>query len=905
MGIDHVYAAAGDLSELILTATPTASIGSNITYSVNYKNISSQELKNSRVSTSVQVGANYVTDSATQNGTYCEDRVIWDLPTIAPGANFEASFAAKVLATGETKTHGPACPASNIVLMATVEKTGIQNENGQNPDYGIKDLGGGQEVTIVDTNKMDINISPSVDYRANFSLIGKDRFAFDHDYISASKSIDQMKIVLDKISGSNSGNGFLIKDPATALSSGIVVALYNDLSDTDKNDVIKTALGINNDGDYPQEFEEAYYIKTADNRVLIAANSHYGLSHGIEVFLRSFGYRLFFMEGDREYGGDLRMASLASIGKSKNWEIIPPVSAKITAMIHIKDRPYFKGRYISMAGTDWVWSTPTALEDFNSWYRALLSSHLTNTPGHRYQALWSNTLYNEGEFAGRRGYEIFNTNLNKPNPSDNFILGFDSTHFPERFDHHAYTSKKFPYPSVDTYGTICTQYEVEDGACKEIYKPNFSNEKVRELWVQLEKQAIDSLLPASWNPDSAQIIAVVSLAASDGDNWNLSTITDPMARSWYENWYNSLPESVEKNKFSAENWNGLNRSDWAYGISNYVHYRLSEIYQSEISTGELKIEYSTLAYSHQSQPPNFKLYEDIDIIIKSEYCGYPECGPGNVALYNKWALAHGQPNRKFSLSYFFNIKEFGRDYQPSIIPTTKEGFKSYFVDNLASIGLNGLSANTQSSMGLNGLNFNLLAFGMWNPKINFDYLKQDFLDKSFGNNGTTTDCSDSSSSIRGCMRQYFDVISIDNLKIVNSNHIAKALNLLDKSYSLAKAQSDSDPTNIEKLKIVYRINDFKINWYHMYLVQQLRYFPENNRGSIVDQFFNQLFFRQGKSYMASWEALGFIMNPDPLVKDNGFQFIHNDALPDTSELGSYWNVNTIPQRWTGNECSQP
>gem|GEM_PF-1474550 len=858
-----------------LTVTPTSviqGVPAKITYSVTYNGDAT--VANSTVSTPIPPQTSFnAADSASKiNGGECffdggQNKIYWTLTQASPTLDVQFVVDYPSLNPGNC----PNLPVEPTVLTATIEKTGIRNESGLETSYGLKDLGGGSEVVLAENNQalMQINVSPSVDYRANF-YYAPGSWTWDEDYVSASKSIDYLKTLLDKMSGVVDPNQFKISwknsnGTATSLTSGIVIALYNDLPNADKNDAtLRSKLGIGSAN--TEDFLEAYYIKTTNDRILIAANGMYGLSHGIQMFLRAYGYRMYFMEGDREFGNDARMA-----GAQKNWEIIPEAE-RLMANLHLSDRPAISGRFIFIAGSDWWKPTPTAMYDYTAWYRAIFANAVTKAYGHKYQELWGNKTYLGGEFTNQKGYAIFNAH-------PEFVLGFNQTRYPDRFDHHL-------YEGVDTYGTICLQAEAEDRKCPALYMLNFANPSLRNLWLQYEKDKINTALA---DRGSGVADLSISLTASDGLGWYFEGITNPADQNWYPNWYDSL-SIAEKANYSKDGWAYDHPSDQYYGMANFMYQELTSAYAQEISSGILKLDIGILSYALESQPPHFKLHENIEVMIQSSYCGYPDCGPGNVAIWSDYASSQGQPDRKFILSQFVDIKEFSRDFYPSIVPSTSAGFKEFFVDRMANLGLSGVRFTSQSHNGISGLGLDLLAFGTWNPQLDYENYTQDFFDKAFGSVGSATECT----SVRGCIRQYFAAISTENLQVADVNSYAKAVKLLDDAYNLAKANYTNSNKQSD-LQIVYRINDLKLNWYHTYLVDQLRYNSNLlNRSDLINQFFGQLFFKQGKSYMVSWEAMGYIMNP---AAPSAYHYI------DTSEVG-YWDVETTPQKWTGT-CSAP
>jgi len=745
---------------------------------------------------------------------------------------------------------------STDTLTASIENTSIQNESGQNPDFGIKDLGSPETVTLADSNQalLPIKVSASIQYQANrIPAIT----TWYEGYYMASKSIDKFKTILDTVSGAGA-SPFIINYPVASdnLNTGIVIALYDDLPSVDKTDAeIISKLGV---GSSSGDFTEAYYIKTdqSRNRVLLTANTQYGISAAIQMFLRSLGYRQFFLEGDRDYGGDNFM-----LDAGKNWEIIPPAYPRVTASLHLSDIPYMNQRFLWIEGSNYRSSTPTAFEDLTAWYRSNMNVNrvdFNNTTF--YQNLWQNHLYGGQntdtaapdyfEFAGMRGYEIFNAH-------PEFITG---------------------YPS-DTYITNppCPQTDAVAGSCPEGYIPDWSNPEVRNIWLRYGKDLVSI--------DGGAGTVGITLTPGDGAHWNMES-TPSFDQNWYPDWYNDLP-TEEKLKYSADNWDYRSPSDEAYAMANWMYREMNYYYKDQIAAGTLKLDFGFLTYSLFQMPPNFKVANDILITVNQDYCGFPGCDRESFPIYKEWAVVNNQTDRIFASTRFLDIRIFNPDYQPSVLPNTAAGVKNS-VDILYDNGIREVLFLTQMHNSIGGLGDYLLSFGMWNPKIDYNLLRKDFMLKSFG--GATPETS----AVPDMMSDYFDSISVENMQTTTINDYGRSIYLLDQAYDAAKAQY-FDQNSLENLKVIYRINDLKYNWYYIYLSTLLR------KGSATSANKHDLFdffFHQSDSYMVGWRTL------------NSFMFAYPDEdhpyLTAADTDGYLWNwLSATPQKWSGLECSSP
>lgn len=871
---------------LNLDVTPTNIVQGNpsvITYTVTFHKESGDTATSAVISTPIPAGTSFNPSfPPTQNGQCffdgTQNKIYWNQAD--PPDGFSAQFTVNYPA--QNQDNCPDLPV-NSELIASYDKTGFVNKNPNNsPDYGLHDLGGSQEVTLSTSNQASfpINVSPGIDY-ATYGLDANGNFKTSHSalqtyitsgrnikyhFVMANQSVVKLRDFLNKISGAS----FTLNGTVTNPNSGIVVALYNDLASAYKTSQMQTALGINN-GNYSSDYEEAYYIKTdsTNNRVMIIANTPLGISHAIQMFLRAFGYRRYFMEGTREYGRDTNMSA-----NSKNWEIFPDSANTIKANLHLLDRPYLTIRYWSAEGSDRWNSTPTAVEDWTSWYQAIFAKS-SGGPSHAYQALFGGYTFRGGEFSGQRGYQIF---CNNPW----FLLGYTTDQNSSSYDF-----------SQEMVQKICA------GTAIDIYKPNFSNSHVRDLWLQYAKERIDTDI------DTIHLLErYVALSPDDGNGWYLENLpvrkpdgsTDDNL-NWYEDWYNSTQPSSDYTLI--DNWDYHSVSDQAYGIANWMYYNLKD-YRSN----EIKLNFGILAYYLHSQPPHMRVHPNVEIYVLNEYCGYAVCGIDITKRFIRWAYTNFPNGRKIHYSIFNNIKEDVHDYFPSMIPTTVDGFESWLNSKIlvstevsgVNRSIGGMKTQIQADMGLGGLGYYLLAFGTWNPQLNFDVLRQDFLDKNFGASGPADNCDlsdNANASVRGCMKKYYDTISIENMESRTLNNYGKAIQLLDRAYGLAT-----------DIKVKYRINDLKYNWYYIYLTNRIR--NDDNKNDAQTKLFDY-FFTQGKSYMTSWENLTTIMyqNGNPGSRESFF----------STSLGDSWyqwfwpwtnstiyrepasSLNVTPRKW--------
>jgi uncharacterized repeat protein (TIGR01451 family) len=76
----------------------TAISGDTITYTLTYTNDGASPATNITVSDPIPSGTTYIPNSATSSGQYntTENKLTWNIPTLAVGANSTATFQVKV-----------------------------------------------------------------------------------------------------------------------------------------------------------------------------------------------------------------------------------------------------------------------------------------------------------------------------------------------------------------------------------------------------------------------------------------------------------------------------------------------------------------------------------------------------------------------------------------------------------------------------------------------------------------------------------------------------------------------------------------------------------------------------------------------------------------------------------------
>lgn len=267
-------------------------------------------------------------------------------------------------------------------------------------------------------------------------------------------------------------------------SKGIVIGTAQDFAALGLRE-LADALRMGSDG---SDGREAFYIRTEPARVIIAANTGYGLSHGIQRLLRELGYHHLAMGGD--------------------WEIVPR-RTNLELSLHISDRPAFYIRNLAPLGADAYFATPTIVPDRAAWQRRVMldGNSLRLNPSHMWQSLarW--------KFGGRLGAEIFDEH-------PEYILGYGKS--------RARTGQPFSAEARARHLDVAYKFDV-------------SNPAVRALFLERARAII-----ASSDPSEEEV--PVPVGPSDGADWYLQDLSDP---NWYRelgyeapNWTGSISDHV-------------------------------------------------------------------------------------------------------------------------------------------------------------------------------------------------------------------------------------------------------------------------------------------------------------------------------------------------------------------------
>lgn len=367
-------------------------------------------------------------------------------PTPAPGS-------APVTATMQPPAQPP----------ATSDDTGTAFRAPPNVAFGLREYGHAERAVLARNGHAlmtirvpaDLDIASAAKFQLNGTEPTQERYAF-------AAAVQDLAELLKRMTGAD------FKVVRTDdFSRGIVVAPLDRVSGIAGSEA-RHALTLGPDG---HDGREAFYVRTNPERVLITANTGYGLSHGVHYLLRALGYRYFF--------------------QSRKWEVVPHL-AQAAVALHASDRPAFYLRSIVPLGYDGIAYVDTARADHERWLRALMANgeSMRVRPSHAWQGLPTVSVH------GTTGYEILDR-------QPDLVLGFGRS--------HAHTGLPFSPEDIRAHREKDFMFDV-------------SRPIVRALFLALaEKQ-----LAAPWNIGASD--KVVSLEPSDGDEWYLQDIADP---DWY------------------------------------------------------------------------------------------------------------------------------------------------------------------------------------------------------------------------------------------------------------------------------------------------------------------------------------------------------------------------------------
>jgi len=550
-------------------------------------------------------------------------------------------------------------------------------------------------------------------------------------------------------------------------SKGIVfTTLEQAPPDIQNSPEIQAAL--RNTGEDSYNANEAFFIRTESDRILIVTNTIDGFNHAVVELLESVGYEV--------------------LGMGPNWTSIPDFREKpLEFNLEEAGRPGFYIRQLGLTsgqghGIGTIFNIPlsdpndeTVEISFNRW---AIGTHII---GNSMPYFLGHAMPKYAQAVAKKREELGTTDgfLNKPDAPISF----------------------------DGVKTL-----VEEGGTKRSVKLDKSVPFVRELLLEDFIKKSEAFFS---DPETDGQVFLFGTDPEDG--------VQPHEFTRYPNWY---PEYLEKEKipfgkpYVLNGFRGLNQpkeiwdpasfTDTTFGFNNWLLWEYDQWIDSlpeeqrKTRAGQNKkdmVRASLYSYNAHDVPPNFNLDPRIRVMI----AGYPKHrGHGkwkNFASQIDMAQAFQimLPNEP-SGDYLIDSISYYRDFETrgiggsDLAETIQKRFRKEY-----DAGIRAISVETDLNFGKLGLEYYLDSKMLWNPKLTATELialRDRWFQRAYGNGWQK-------------MREYYDFLSPENYTVNAPNNWAKAIQMI------ASADQKIDPQKEPAAQ--RRLDDLKQYWYYYYL----------------------------------------------------------------------------------------
>jgi hypothetical protein len=615
-------------------------------------------------------------------------------------------------------------------------------------------------------------------------------------------------------------------------STGIVLALFKSASEDLRNDPEAVAALKPNPQD-PYAANEAFFVRTERNRVVVVANTANGLLNAVVELMESANYEV--------------------LGMGKNWVHVPNYQNRpLVFNLKYAGRPSYYIRSLRVMSGQ-AYGHGTIAEGLNhpedetvhtSYWRWRIGARIYGTsmpqyPGHSLYAYHKDVLNYMRKNQTTDGF-LANTqiglNRERPiaSPSNNRMLWVNTDRTGQDSD-RVFVSNGKDWVVDNTRGHVSSA------------NLDLSVPFVRQIiFERMKKQAENQF---NTNPDDLMIFGIDS-----EDGWGAKNIGS-FARQ--KNWY---PEYLSQNRipfgrpYLLHNHNGLQQpveiwdsnaeSDALYGFGNWLLKEFDKWIESlpaqkqVTSSGRAKkdlIRCSTLSYNFHDVPPNFNIDSRIRVMI----AGFPKNrGKGKWENFNtaeKVGLAFKVLLPQEPLSDYRIIsaaKSWDVGYN-GIKPRSNTAAVDIVNDyrRAFNLGYRAMTFETDFNFGKQGLQYYLISKALWNADLSaqdLDAIRDRWFQRAFGNGWQE-------------MKSYYNFMLKQNYPACNGPKAwLTAIDLID--------SADRKIANAQELDAQKRIDDVKQYWYNLYLLDT----GKHNAGSPE---FKEFLWRGQMSYMVAMEGL--------------------------------------------------
>jgi hypothetical protein len=736
--------------------------------------------------------------------------------------------------------------------------------------------------------KITLYYDPSTRSGVEWAKVKQPKWNNIEDNTVIGRAAFYLKEALDKMTGRSFE---IVSDSNT--SKGIILVLLSDAPIEIRHDPeIQNALTNIDDKQYSSN--EAFFIKTEKDRVLLVANSADGLLSAAVDLMESVGYEI--------------------LGLGPRWTYVPDFHNKKLFLKHNRiDRPsyYIRGLTATSGqhrGVGTITSNLTSAEDetvFDSYWRWVIGARIH---GKSMPAFPGHILY--------KYHKAVLDYMRKNRVTHGFLAKTQMGLFKDR-----------PEPSIENKQLLWINTDTSSYNANQVFSSTGSTwkqETDRRLSVNLDlsvpyvRQIIFNDMkefasrqfqkypnkPAIFGIDSEDGVGSSNLGSlSYQKNWYPQYLTDKGIK--FGEVY-ALHDFLGLNQ-PLETWDSNSESDTIYGTANWLLREFDNWIDSlpesqrKTSSGKSKkdlIRCSFYSYNYHDVPPNF----NPDLRTRVMIAGYPKNrGTGKWAnikteMDTALALKIMLPNEPLANYRIISLaKSWDLGYS-SVAPRGRERFRRVvdkyrtntsasvenIIDNYQSAhkaGFRAMAFETDFNFGKQGLEYYLTSKILWNADYNSKQLstiRDRWFQKSFG-------------SAWQEMKSYYDFMLAENYPQCN-NSIAwlKAVKIIDKA-----SQKLEQSGEISALK---RIDDVKQYWYNLYLFDT----KQTNSASLE---FKTFLWKGQMSYMVAMHALlDKYFNSSDVASVVGREISRTPAHYTHEETQVWWNQ--VLTHWERNSSSQ-
>lgn len=598
------------------------------------------------------------------------------------------------------------------------------------------------------------------------------------------------------------------QEPALAndrdLSHGIILTTLAGAPASVRTDP-EVLAALRNTGEDAYNANEAFFLRSEKTRLLIVANTPYGLADAVVEVLEAVDYEV--------------------LGMGPQWVSVPDYTHRpLTFSLKRAGRPGYYMRWLFYPATYQIdtgnlHGVPLTDPEDESYDRTherwTMGARFTGQsmpffPGHALQSWHPDVVAHMRKTGCREGFLV-----------DDVIRGLTAD-MPETGQAGRwqlwFSTDPDEFPTSDA---IYRAYGDKWRACHPVYDMGFSIDLsvpwVRQIILSaVKKQAAQDFAA---RPDD---LVIIDTEPEDGGGY-----IDVGKRMRYRNWY---PDYLKQEglpfgrPYALQGWRGIvhpkeswdpdSAADTVFGFKNWILHELDKwidalpARERLTATGKAKktlLRNSGYSYAYHDIPPNFNLDQRVRIQI---------AGFAKHRGQGKWKGiidSHEDAARAFKVML---PREPSGDYRimgtDTFYKNAITGVQPFWDQSTAAIhadlqqtyaaGIKALSYETEYAFGRNGLGYYLMSKMLWNPRLTvreLDALRDRWFQRAFG-------------SAAAEMKAYYDFMLLKNYPRNMPSTWAQAIRLIDAADRKLEGTTETVAQR--------RIDDLKVFWYYHYLL---------------------------------------------------------------------------------------